>query len=398
MKAEARLFANLGAEEGARWRVSARDPRVAKAGNLWASLFPRGAERSDSTAPMVWPESLGPARNLPAFPWLKTESGLVPWLSTQEAWDHAASQAIPLHAAAPEIVAHVHDKAFSQEVARSEELFPSELANCISILPPEDFRDLPTALGRFREITAAWPDWARTQFTVKPRFGSSGRRRLAGRGGEVDKSVLKGALGYLRESGGAILEPWLDRTRDLSAQLYIHAHGPPLLLGTLEQTVTPSGLYRGHRGWVDARGRVFSGLEADEQVREAAVLISNAAQQQGYTGPAGLDAFLFRRPGPTNSETPDVLRPVAEFNARFTMGIVVLGLVRAAIERIRERERLHPEHRLAFSFSLEEPAGGWDLSAYESTPGTHWFPLWRAGDKTHSGLIISTQPLDSAAN
>ena len=189
-----------------------------------------------------------------------------------------------------------------------------------------------------------------------------------------------------------------NRTRDLSAQLYIHAQGPPLLLGTLEQTVTPSGLYRGHRGWIDARGRVFSGLEADEQVREAAVLISNAAQQQGYTGPAGLDAFLFRRPGPTNSGTPDVLRPVTEFNARFTMGIVVLGLVRAAIERIRERERLHPEHRLAFSFSLEEPAGGWDLSAYESTPGTHWFPLWRAGDETHSGLIISTQPLDSAAN
>ena len=119
--------------------------------------------------------------------------------------------------------------------------------------------------------------------------------------------------------------------------------------------MTPSGLYRGHRGWVDARGRVFSGLEADEQVREAAVLISNAAQQQGYTGPAGLDAFLFRRPDPTNSETPDVLRPVTEFNARFTMGIVVLALVRAAIERIRERERLHPEHRLAFSFLSRSP-------------------------------------------
>ena len=398
MKAEVRLFANLGAEEGPRWRISARDPRVAKAGSLWASLFPFGAERSDSTSPVVWPESLGPARTLPAFPWLETESGLVPWLSTQEARDHATSRAISLNASAPDVVARVHDKAFSQEVAHTEKLIPNELKNCISILTPRDFRNLPTALLCLQEVTATWPDWARTQFTVKPRFGSSGRRRLAGRDGEVDKSVLEGALDYLRESGGAILEPWLQRTRDLSAQLYIHAQSPPLLLGTLEQIVTPSGIYRGHRGWVDSRGRVSSGLEADERVREAAALVANAAQQQGYTGPAGLDAFLFRRPDPTNPAAPDRLRAVTEFNARFTMGIVVLALVRTAVERIRTRELLHPENRLAFSFSLEEPTGGWDPNAYKSIPGTHWFPLWQDGDEIRPGLIISTQALDSAAS
>ena len=173
MKAEARLFANLGAEEGTRWRVSARGPSCSESRKpVGLSLPPWcGTKRLDGSNGLA--ESLGPARNLPAFPWLKTESGLVPWLSSQEARNHAASQAIPLHAAAPEVVAHVHDKAFSQEVARSEELFPSELANCISILPPEDFRDLPTALGRFREVTAAWPEWARTQFTVNRALGAA---------------------------------------------------------------------------------------------------------------------------------------------------------------------------------------------------------------------------------
>ncbi|MFP8874745.1 MAG: hypothetical protein VCB42_09515, partial [Myxococcota bacterium] len=278
MSLGARLFANLGAEEGPRWRASASDPRVEQAARLWAALFSRESQRIDSSSPPAWPASLGPRRPGPAFPWLEDGQAMVPWLCTEEARDRAAAERLALHGVSPKLAMRVHDKAFSQRVALGERLCPSALADCIAALAPEDFRDLPTAQARLRETCSHWPPWARRRFTLKPRLGSSGRGRLEGRDGAVDPATLEGALERLRNSGGAILEPWLDRTRDLSAELYVGREGPPLLLGTLEQRVTPSGLYRGHCGWVDSRGRVFSGLGADEEVREAAVILANAAQ------------------------------------------------------------------------------------------------------------------------
>ena len=382
------LFANLGAEEGARWRKSASDPRVEQAARLWTTLFSRTSRRIDSGHRPTWPSSLGPRRPGPAFPWLADGDAVVPWLCTEEAQEQAAAEGLALHGASPKLTRLVHDKAFSQRIAASENLCPQTLRNCIATLAPEDFRDLPTARTRLQEVCAGWPAWARSRFTLKPRLGSSGRGRLAGRDGVLDPVDLEGALRRFRDCGGGILEPWLDRTRDLSAELYVNKSGPPLLLGTVEQQLSPAGLYRGHRGWVDSRGRVFSGLDADEEVREAAAILANAARREGYHGPAGLDAFLFRPPESADSSPREILRPVVEFNARFTMGIVVLGIVRAAIERIRVSQALHPEVRLAFFFSLDEPSGGWDDGAVSARPGTHWFPLWQEGDEAHPGLVI----------
>ena len=52
----------------------------------------------------------------------------------------------------------------------------------------------------------------------------------------------------MARAGGAILEPWLERLADLSAQLHIGQDGAVTLLGTLEIVSTPSGVPLGHRG------------------------------------------------------------------------------------------------------------------------------------------------------
>jgi hypothetical protein len=151
-----------------------------------------------------------------------------------------------------------------------------------------------------------------------------------------------------------MLEPWLKRTCDLSAQLWIGRDRQLVLLGTTELLVEGSGLYRGHRGFVDSRGRVTSGHRYDEALREAAVAVAQAAIASGYYGPCGVDAFAFEaEPGRVE------LRPVVEFNARFTFGTVAIGLLRRALPRIRQGLSLDPGGLRAFLFRLDAPPGGW---------------------------------------
>jgi hypothetical protein len=80
---------------------------------------------------------------------------------------------------------------------------------------------------------------------------------------------------------------------------------------------------------------------------------------------------------------------VVEFNARFTTGTVLAGLIRRALPRIRERSLLAPGRRLAFAFSLEAPAGGWPGDADSQRIV---LPFWREGDSLHPTLVVARDP------
>jgi hypothetical protein len=220
------------------------------------------------------------------------------------------------------------------------------------VLEPDELLDPNRVIREVEARLARWPAWTAGRFTLKPRFGTSGRGRVAGNAGRV--AELSGRFPRLAESGGAMLEPWLKRTCDLSAQLWIGRDRRIVLLGTTELLVEGSGLYRGHRGFVDSRGRVTSGNRYDEALREAAVAVAQAAMAAGYHGPCGVDAFAFEvEPGRVE------LRPVVEFNARFTFGTVVIGLLRRALPRICQALSLDPGGLRAFLFRLDAPPGGW---------------------------------------
>ena len=229
--------------------------------------------------------------------------------------------------------------------------------------------DPDAAVAVIEAAIAHWPAWLRGRFTLKPRFGSSGRGRVGGEGLAPDSASVRRGLAKLAERGGALLEPWLDRTGDLSAQLHVGSDGAVTLLGTLELCVTPSGLYRGHRGFVDARGRIHAGTEYDESLREPAALIARAASEQGFSGPCGVDAFSFRA-----EEGREVLRGAVEFNARFTAGVVVIGLLRRALPVLKAGIGILAEQRRAFYFALDAPAGGWPDTG--SASPLQLIPLW----------------------
>ena len=329
------VLANVGAEEGDAAGGSP-PPAAAVVARLFAALF---------AAP-------------PVFPWLALGEGEAEaWLHTADAARAAAARGLRLVGAAPEVVARVHDKAFAQAAAEREGLVPAALAGLVATLAPEELADAVAALAHVEAYAAALPAWIGGRFALKPRYGTSGRGRVAARAGALDREALRRALPRLAARGGALLEPWLERRADYATQLHVPASGPLTLLGTLEQVVTPAGQPRGHRGVVDARGRVTSGAEGDAALREAAVEVAEAARAEGYTGPCGVDAFAFA--GPDGAPR---LRPVVELNARFTLGTLALAAVRRALPELRERLGLAPGRSLPFFFGLAPPAGGWPLA------------------------------------
>ena len=317
------LLPNLGAEEGARWRRSLRLAPVRQAAHLWALLFPRSAELLEISDPAPWSDALD--SEAPAFEFMDLDAALVPWLSTDEAASLASDRKLRLAAAPPEVVARVHDKAFAQLEAERGGLVPEELAGQVRSFDPSELTDADVALREIERALEAWPAEHRSRFVLKPRLGSSGRGRVAGRDGRVDPAELRGALPRLAARGGLVLEPWLERSADLSVQLFVPAEGDIRVLGTLRQVVTRSGVCTGHRGSLAADGAVSSGGAHDAALRSAALRVADAARDAGFSGVCALDALVF-----VAVDGREILRPVVEFNARYTVGTIALGLVERA--------------------------------------------------------------------
>jgi hypothetical protein len=191
-----------------------------------------------------------------------------------------------------------------------------------------------------------------------------------------------------------VLEPWVERNEDLSVGLYLAPDRSLQLLGTLRALIAPTGVPLGHSGEIDSRGRVYSGSECDDEMRAAAAAIATAAAEAGFHGPCGVDGFRFRDP---TADGFVRLRAVCEFNARFTTGVVLLGLLRRERARIRKALELEPGQRAFFCFALEQPGppGAWrdlERGARERDPRTLlicWPPVGEQTEQAVSGLLLS---------
>lgn len=336
-----RLWPNIGAEEGRAERFADR-PAVAATRALWTGLFD----------------------DPPALACLEEARGLVPWLCDREAILEAQRSGLPVFGASAEIVAHVHDKAFAVALARAEGLEPAELRSCIRVFDPGALADAAAFAREVGDACRSWPDaFVRRGFTLKPRHGTSGRGRVGGAVGDFDVARVQQAASRLSQRGGTILEPWLERASDLSVVMWIASHasaqGRPRVtqIAALEQVVNASGLWLGHRGEMDLRGRIYSGTRWDDDMREAAAVAADAACAAGHLGPCGIDGFSYVRGEPTGDATnrEATLRPLIELNARFTLGHVCAGWLRRAHPQMVAHAELAPGRRMAFLFALAAP-------------------------------------------
>ncbi len=394
------LFPNLGGEEfrgkGGVILTSSTAPTL----RLWRFLFGTRSQFLVPSSPgnvrkLVqqlndphWPEGLGPPTDKPIFPWLNHQLEIVPWIATTRVQTHAGYTNQPIASAAPAVVGRVHDKAFALTVARSEDLVSPEIANLSRILTPGDLADPDHAVALMQEAMASWPNPLDRNFTLKPRLGTSGRGRVPGVGGNPDSQAVRGALKRLARRGGAILEPWFKRETDLSAQLHVSSTGEITLLGSLEQIVAPSGMLIGHRAEIDSRGRLFSGTPYDETVREAAVCVARAAHAEGFHGPCGIDAFTLHLVDESGNDRI-LLRPLVEFNARFTVGTIAVGIVRRVLPQIRDAIGLQPSNRRALFFSLDSPENEWAELLEGGPPSVVRVPLGHPDDEMQPALIFA---------
>lgn len=358
------LFPNLGAEEGESWQEMRFRPEIERVVSLWRLLFGRDGRVLNDPCPhetKVWPAALcdkvvdtaAASEVVPptkAFAWLEDSGRVVPWLSTQEVETYCAQRKLRLAAPPWQTVVTIHDKAFAQRMARKHELDSHELQSWIHIFEPEILREGRQAVCEIESIVANWPQWARADFTLKPRFGSSGRGRVRGLDGKIALASPEVALERFALRGGAILEPWFSRIQDFSVQLHISELGEIEILAVLCQDLTPAGLYRGHRGVVTYEQEIRSGSVFDDELIAKAMRIAREVFELGYTGPCGMDAFSYR--DAESGETK--LRSVVEWNARFTTGTIATGLLRQVL-RTKETIDFLQGETSAFYFSLSPP-------------------------------------------
>ncbi|MFO0687750.1 MAG: DUF455 family protein [Myxococcota bacterium] len=377
--AAAILLPNLGAEEGTDWGAYPRLPHARVAARLFGLLLPvdtrlahpgpEGVWREERVAES-WPTDLGPPARAAVEPWLDPRPDGLAWLNTPTLVDALrrggpGGRHLTLAGPAPETLRLLLDKRFPFEVARALGLDPPELDDLILPLDPADLADADALVARLEAALAAWPAWTGRRFTLKPRFGTSGRGRVGGVG-RVDSPGLRGALPRLARQGGALFEPWLARTLDLSVVARIPPDGAePEILASFEMITTPSGVYRGHAGRVDADGRIASGDPDDVRVRACARAVIERARDAGLTGPCGVDSFRYRADGgreggaengcadgdPVDAGRGEAYRGAVELNARPTMGLVAWGLIRRLLAARAPDHALRSDRSRAFLFT-----------------------------------------------
>lgn len=347
------LWPNFGAEEREPDTVPPH-PRLEPLAAAWSFLFAGDPVVENVLARA--PEWL--RTDKPAYDFLEGARGFWPWLSTDHTVSVAEQRGLLYEAPSPDVVRRVSDKAWALAAARELELEPIPLRGLARALQPDELE--PALIER---VLAEWPASAAAAWTLKPRFGSSGRGRVKGRGRALDEPA-RNALPRLAARGGAVLEPWCDRDRDLSAQLLLDDHGV-VVLGILRQHLTASGVYLGNSGRVGADGVCRDVDEQDVGLYDRAERAAKHAHGEGLRGPIGVDAFTFDTPGAAATW----LRPLVEVNARFTTGHVALGVA----HRARQARLVEPPFSWTFTLR-DEPMAAPGATRHEVVPGAAW--LW----------------------
>ncbi|MBT3343848.1 MAG: DUF455 family protein [Gemmatimonadetes bacterium] len=137
--------------------------------------------------------------------------------------------------------------------------------------------------------------------------------------------------GQLQDAGAIVVEPWLDRVLDISAQYDVEADGSIRLLGITRFLTDTRGRFEGvfvHNTVAGLDKRLCRFLYGDGRdgrrlqrifARLGDLLLKRLPAD--FRGPVGIDAFIYRT---QNDELR--LKPIVEVNPRYTMGRVGVAL------------------------------------------------------------------------
>lgn len=182
------------------------------------------------------------------------------------------------------------------------------------------------------EAVEAYVEAATGDVLIKAAYSNAGRghcRLLDGKWTDSSRGWLKRVL---KEHGGVLVEPWLDRVLDFSAQYELKRDGEIKMLGMTRVLNDELGRFRGCL----VLPKWAQGLDSDLSLflfRDAKVnefykytlpeALKQLLAETGYIGAVGIDSMVHR-----DSDGNLVFRPVVEVNARHTMGRVAVELLK----------------------------------------------------------------------
>jgi hypothetical protein len=143
---------------------------------------------------------------------------------------------------------------------------------------------------------------------VRRTFGAAGRGRRRIAAGSPDAAERAWLVASLRR-GSLVIEPWVRVTREYTRSAWVTRRGAVVLSPPCFQETTASG------AWTRTEPAEHGAVSRDDDARlaEAVEAAGAALAGAGYSGPFGIDAFRHRGP------RGEVLNPLSEINARFTM-------------------------------------------------------------------------------
>ena len=205
--------------------------------------------------------------------------------------------ATPVAALSPEVLATVNARPFT--VQTRAPLVEASFEKYVAL-------DLDQALARLARPASDGPDG----WLVRRTFGAAGRGRRRLRSGRPTEAELAWLVASLRR-GPLVIEPWVRVTREYTRSGWVASDGRVAMSAPCFQETTAEGAWT--RTEAGQSGDISQADDA--RLAQAFERAGAALAQAGYFGPFGIDAFRHRVPGGSR----DVLNPLSEINARFTM-------------------------------------------------------------------------------
>ncbi len=222
--------------------------------------------------------------------------------------------------------------AFLREVLEGESTLPDGALPTQSWLCARDdvgveVRTVPEALDRI----AAWRAQGMHRLVAKESLGLAGANSLRLWEPELLPAQLQWLTSALRDGRTVVIEPWRERVVDFSVQWEMQSRRLKLC-GFTGLLVDRRGQYLGN--WAEPHSQrlpsAVLGLFPQEISRGLPALFERIRHRLeihlrdgGFRGPVGMDAFVYRE-----SDGTARLKPVVEINPRFTLGRVLLELMR----------------------------------------------------------------------
>lgn len=223
-----------------------------------------------------------------------------PWGWTSSAITLGRKLEAIVNAPSLELVAKINSKLFSFELEKEWGIAMSKAGVAAN------FEEL-------EQIIALGCPNPEDKWVIKSPMGVAARERVLGRGPNlVGASAIWVERRFeLREK--LIFQPWLNVIREYGTTIYILPNGQVEIFGISDLQTNGAGTGTGY-----LLGRKIAS-ERLVEIEEIAKRVGKRLFDEGYSGPAGIDAL----------EHTEGLHPLLEINARYTMGFVAVAVERA---------------------------------------------------------------------